>query len=151
MKTIVFIHEKLNVYQESLQFVAWTDHLLGTLSDRHRLLHDRLREAAHAIPLGIAEGLFDEREGGREARFDAVRSLALDCAVSLDMLVAMGKRNQVDIRRGKDLLLRIVSILSDGAFLGEYAENHPLADEAYVTDDQLDILAAGRASGAWAE
>jgi four helix bundle protein len=55
MREIWFDHEKLEVYQESLAFVAWLSELL---EEKTRLgdVKDQLDRASNSIVLNIAEG-----------------------------------------------------------------------------------------------
>ena len=50
-----FDHEKLNVYQESIRFVAWTDDLLESIP-KSIAAHNQLDRACTSVPLNIAEG-----------------------------------------------------------------------------------------------
>lgn len=50
-----FDHEKLEVYQLSLRFVAWASELLERLP-KPLSAHNQLDRASTSIPLNIAEG-----------------------------------------------------------------------------------------------
>jgi four helix bundle protein len=77
----------LDVYQQSLQFIAWTvpllDKLPGTASVRNQL--DR---ASTSIPLNIAEGNGRFTSADRCHFFDNARGSALECAACLDVMIA---------------------------------------------------------------
>jgi len=49
-----FDHEKLNVYQESIRFVAWADDLLESIP-KSIAAHNQLDRAATSVLLNIAE------------------------------------------------------------------------------------------------
>ena len=68
---IWFDHEKLEVYRESIAFVAW---LSALMEERVRVgdVKDQLDRASTSIPLNIAEG--DLRKGVR-AFVEAVRGV----------------------------------------------------------------------------
>ena len=55
MNKILFDHEKLNVYQNALDFVEWIDKKI--LAGRKKLsVYDQIDRASTSIPLNIAEG-----------------------------------------------------------------------------------------------
>ena len=103
-----FDHEKLSVYQEAIKFVAWSDELLETLP-KNMAVHSQLDRAATSIPLNIAEGNGKYTAPDRCRFFDIARGSALECAACLDVLVA--KKRSVPVAVGKEMLLRIVSML----------------------------------------
>jgi four helix bundle protein len=104
----VFDHEKLLVYQESIRFAAWAEELLETLP-KSLAVHDQLDRASTSIPLNIAEGNGKYTAPDRSRFFDIARGSALECAACLDVLVA--KKNLSQVEQGKEILLRIVSML----------------------------------------
>lgn len=105
-----FSHETLNVYQKSICFVAWIAELLKTIP-KNLSVHDQLDRASTSIPLNIAEGNGKHTSADRCRYFDSARGSALECAACLDVLVAKKKVEDADVRKGKDLLYQIVSML----------------------------------------
>jgi len=103
-----FDHEKLSVYQESIKFVVWSDEILETLP-KTLAVHGQLDRAATSISLNIAEGNGKYTAADRCRFFDIARGSALECAASLDVLVA--KKRLVEAGPGKAILVRIVSML----------------------------------------
>ena len=103
-----FDHEKLTVYQEAIKFVVWAVELLETLP-KSMAVHDQLDRASTSIPLNIAEGNGKYTAPDRCRYFDIARGSALECAACLDVLVA--KKRLVKAEPGKELLVRIVSLL----------------------------------------
>src|SRR5882724_6269741 len=102
-----FDHEKLEVYQESLRFVAWLSVLLEQ-SVRVGDVKDQLDRASTSIPLNIAEGNGKYTLKDRCRFFDIAHGSALECAAGLDVLVAKAKVTTEQIRPGKERLQRIV-------------------------------------------
>jgi len=51
----VFDHEKLHVYQASIDFLVWLETILERIPKRPAV-YDQLDRASTAIPLNIAEG-----------------------------------------------------------------------------------------------
>jgi len=103
-----FDHEKLNVYQEAIKFVVWADELLEALP-KNLAVHSQLDRASTSIPLNIAEGNGKYTSTDRCRFFDIARGSALECAACLDVLVA--KKRLVEAGSGKEILIRIVSML----------------------------------------
>jgi four helix bundle protein len=105
-----FDHEKLEVYRESIAFIAWLTSLLeGTL--RIGEVKDQLDRASTSISLNIAEGNGKYAPKDRCRFFDIAHGSALECAAGLDVLVAKMKLTDPQIRPGKESLRRIVRML----------------------------------------
>jgi len=111
-----FDHEKLDVYQLTLQFVAWVTPLLEAVgksgSGRIAEVSRQLDRASLSILLNIAEGNGRRASQQRARFFDDARGSGTECAACLDALVAKGIREDGDIEEGKALLVRIVAMLS---------------------------------------
>ena len=107
MKTS-FDHEKLDVYQDSIRFVAYVDELLEEVP-KSLAVHNQLYRASTSIPLNIAEGNGKYTPADRCRFFDIARGSALECAACLDVLVVKKRIAQAD--SGKAYLVRIVSML----------------------------------------
>ena len=105
-----FDHEKLKVYQETIRFVAWADHLLESIP-KSIATHNQLDRASTSVPLNIAEGNGKYTSADRCKFFDIGRGSALECAACLDVLVAKKKIERDKADEGKALLVEIVSML----------------------------------------
>lgn len=105
-----FDHEKLNVYQRSLQFVVWVAEVLERIPAR-LAAHGQLDRAATSIPLNIAEGNGRYSASDRCHFFDIARGSALECAAALDVLVAKKVLTEKEIEPGKAHLIEIVNML----------------------------------------
>ena len=103
-----FDHEKLSVYKDAIKFVVWSDELLETLP-KNLAVYNQLDRAATSISLNIAEGNGKYTAADRCRFFDIARGSALECAACLDVLVA--KKRLVEAGPGKEILVRIVSML----------------------------------------
>ena len=108
--TILFDHEKLEVYQESLVFCGWVGKLLATISSK-AAAKDQLDRASTSIPLNIAEG--NGKFSGRDrARFFKIaRGSALECAACLDVLVVRRLASETEVESGKERLVHVVRML----------------------------------------
>lgn len=105
-----FDHEKLIVYQKSIEFVTFIDEVL-TGVPKSIAVHNQLDRASTSIPLNIAEGNGKSTSADRCRYFDTARGSALECAACLDVLVA---KKRIDVRvanAGKEPLIEIVSML----------------------------------------
>jgi len=108
-----FDHEKLDVYQVSIQFVAWAGELIdGALPRRRQSAIKHLDEASTSIPLNIAEGNGKRSLKDRCRFFDIAKGSALECSACFDVLVARKAISVKQVAAGKELLVRIVEMLS---------------------------------------
>ena len=111
-----FDHEKLEVYRFELEFVGWVTPLLDeaatSAKGRTREVCDQLDRASLSSLLNTAEGNGKRQRQVRAKFFDDARGSATECAACLDALVAKRVVSKERIVAGKDLLLKIVSMLS---------------------------------------
>jgi four helix bundle protein len=105
-----FDHEKLEVYRESISFIAWLSALLDE-AVRVGDVKDQLDRASNSISLNIAEGNGKYNPKDRCRFFDIAHGSALECAAGLDILVAKRKLTPDNIRPGKESLQKIVRML----------------------------------------
>ena len=110
MQPPFFDHEKLNLYQASIRFVAWADSLLQSIPVK-LAVRDQLDRASASIPLNIAEGNGRFTPPDRCRFFDTARGSALECAACLDVLVAKNLATGEIIEKGKETLHEIVCML----------------------------------------
>ena len=105
-----FDHEKLEVYQASLAFIAWLEPVLQRLP-KSLPVRDQLDRASTSIPLNIAEGNGKFTSADRCRFFDIARGSALESAAALDVLLAKSRCSGEEVSPGKDRLWSIVSML----------------------------------------
>ena len=105
-----FDHEKLDVYQEAIQFIAWLSARVEAVAGAGDV-KGQLDRASSSIPLNIAEGNGKFSPKDRCRFFDIAHGSSLECAAGLDVLVARGKLRREDIRPGKESLQRVVRML----------------------------------------
>ena len=108
----VFDHEKLDVYQVAIDFVALADDVVERLPRGRRYLADQLQRAAVSVPLNVAEGAgeFSPRDKKRFYRM-GLRS-ATECAPILDVCKRLKLAEESLVSSGRELLLRLVSMLT---------------------------------------
>ncbi len=104
-----FDHEKLEVYQSSLRFVAYATNILRKVP-KSLAIFDQLDRASTSIPLNLAEGTAKFTPPDRCRFFDTARGSAVECAACLDVLEVKDLATLEEIAVGKELLLGIVSM-----------------------------------------
>jgi len=104
-------HEKLHVYQASIEFLVLTEQTIEHLQRGNSPLIDQLRRAAMSVPLNIAEGYGKRRPADRGRFYDIARGSAHECGAVLDVLQARSLIGDASYRENKALLHRIVSML----------------------------------------
>lgn len=107
---LFFDHERLDVYQLALAFVAWADQLAhdGNVSLRRI---NRLDELSTSVVLNIAEGNGRFKEFDHRQFIEIARQSALKSVVVVDLMMA---KKEVESERGrsaKDMLSRMVKML----------------------------------------
>lgn len=111
-----FDHEKLDVYQLALGFVAWSARLVEELeqSSAKKIgeVSNHLDRASLSILFNTAEGNGKRQRLSRGKFFDDARGSTTECAACLDALVAKGACTEGRIAEGKSLLVRIVAMLT---------------------------------------
>ena len=105
-----FSHEKLIVYQRSIEFVAWLEPLLEKLPAKIAA-KDQLDRASTSVPLNIAEGNGKFSMRDRARYFQMAQGSGLECAAALDVLVAKRRVEKSEITPGKGLLEEVVNML----------------------------------------
>ena len=105
-----FSHEKLNVYQRSLDFIEFTEKIFSANHDKISA-YDQLDRASTSIPLNIAEGTGKFTGRDKCKYYDIARGSALESAACLDTLIRRKRISNELVAEGKNLLGEIVSML----------------------------------------
>jgi four helix bundle protein len=105
-----FSHEKLNVYQRSLEFIEFVNKNINFGKSRVNVI-DQLDRASTSITLNIAEGTgkFTGRDKCRY--YDIARGSAVESAACLDILARKKMITENSKEEGKAILQEIVSML----------------------------------------
>ena len=104
-----FDHERLNVYQKALEFVAFAGPIIDELPNK-LAAKDQLDRASTSIVLNLAEGNGKRSHPERCRYFDTARGSGVECAACLDVLVARKKLAPQAALPGKAILFEIVSM-----------------------------------------
>jgi four helix bundle protein len=107
---IYFDHEKLDVYQEAINFCGWIGEFLASIPAK-AAAKDQLDRASTSIPLNIAEGNGKFSARDRARFFEMARRSALECAACLDVLVVRELAKEEPLVAQKERLVRIVEML----------------------------------------
>jgi four helix bundle protein len=105
-----FHHEKLTVYQRALEFAAWSQQLIESVTKKTST-RDHLERSGDSIALNIAEGNGKFSQKDRARFFQIAHGSALESAACLDLLVARHCCDTDAITRGKAILEEIVKML----------------------------------------
>jgi four helix bundle protein len=108
----MFGHEKFGAYQHSIQFASLATEIIERLPEGHAKLIDQLRRAAISISLNIAEGSGKNTESQKCHCYAIARGEAMECAAIMDILLCMRMLDPNSATKAKELLEKIVAILS---------------------------------------
>jgi four helix bundle protein len=139
----MFDHEKLDVYGLTLCFITWSTNLLVETKSVENVstsaVRDHLDRASLSILLNTAEGNGKRQRQIRAKFFDDARGSATECAACLDALVAKGACKRERIHEGKEMLVRVVSMLC--RLVERFSE-----DRGMVMEDESEYHVAGEES-----
>ena len=105
-------HEKLDVYKVSIEFMALAINIVDTVPRGYSSLADQLKRAAWSIPLNIAEGCGKNSINDKKRFYAIARGSAMECGAIIDVCQVLKIENEKSFVEGKDLLIRIVSMLT---------------------------------------
>lgn len=110
LEPLVFDHEKLDVYRAARELVA----LVGVFLKRNmsRELRDQLDRASLSILFNIAEGAGKTGRPEKQRFYEIARGSATETAAQLDVLHLRGVITDEQYLRARQLLLRIMQMLS---------------------------------------
>src|SRR5579862_3364413 len=112
----MFDHERLDVYQLELRFIAWLALLLDETRDCNavstREIRDQVDLASISIVLNTAEGNGKRQRPVRAKYFDDARGSVTEAAACLDVMVAKGICPSDRVIEGKEMLARIGQMLT---------------------------------------
>jgi len=113
-----FDHERWDVYQAALQLIVVVKNVVEGLPRGNAYLADQLQRAGTSVPLNIAEGA-GEHSASEKARFYRMaKRSATECASILDVCKQLQLLNDNLYEKGRELLLRIVAMLTKMARAG---------------------------------
>ena len=108
----VLDHEKLDAYHIAVEFVVLSDAVIENLPRGRGYLSDQLQRAALSIPLNIAEGAGEYAVDEKVRFYRMAKRSATECASILDVCRKLQLLDEQKYAKGRDILVRIVSILT---------------------------------------
>ena len=107
----VFDHQRLDVYQRSIGFVALAEEVVSHLPRGRSYVSDQLRRASASIALNIAEGAGEFSPTDKARLYRIARRSATECAAILDICDRLELASRDHIASGHGLLREIISML----------------------------------------
>jgi len=137
-----FGHEKLDVYRVSLEYVKWVLEIADRLTGKFRHSRDHLLRASQSITYNISEGNGKTSKNDRSRFFEISRGSALECASIQDVLKMGGMISEKENEYGKNLLVRIVSMLTKmmgtANYVGEESVEYDISQDRIDYDHDYD-------------
>ncbi len=104
-------HEKLDVCQLSLDFVVLANDVVEGLPRGRGHLADQLARASTSVVLNLAEGAGKHSKPDKRRFYLMARGSATESAVLLDVCLRLNLLEQEQHQAGKEMVVRIVSML----------------------------------------
>lgn len=111
-KSVVMDHEKLDVYHIAIEFVILSYVMIEHLPRGRAYLSDQLQRAALSVPLNIAEGAGEYAIDEKVRFYRMAKRSATECAGILDVCRKLQLVDEQRYTKGRELLIRIMSILN---------------------------------------
>jgi four helix bundle protein len=108
---MVLDHERLEVYQVALEFLALANDIVESLPRGRSHLADQLTRAATSIVLNLAEGAGKHSKPDKRRYYLTARGSATESAALLDVCLRLALLDQHRHRTGKQMLVRVVAML----------------------------------------
>ena len=136
MKTNCFAHEKLNVYQKSLDFVQLVSEVIK--DKKHTIpVIDQLDRASTSIPLNIAEGNGRYTSKDKCRFFDNAKGSVLESSACLDIMLKKELVTSDEVLKGKGLLKEIFSMLV--GLIKSNSDRVYETEEEYIVNENLSL------------
>ena len=108
---MVLDHERLDVYHLALDFVVFANQVIVGLPRGRSHLADQLTRASLSIVLNIAEGAGKHSKGDKRRYYLIARGSATESAALLDVSLRLKFLAEVEHKAGKEMIVRLVSML----------------------------------------
>ena len=104
-------HERLDVYQVALDFLVFANGIIEALPRGRSHLADQFTRASTSILLNLAEGAGKLSKPDKRRYYLTARGSATESAALLDACLRLKLITESAQTEGKDMLVRIVSML----------------------------------------
>ena len=107
----VFDHQRLDVYQRSIDFVALAEEVINHLPRGRSYIADQLRRPAASIALNIAEGAGEFSPTDKARLYRIARRSATECAAILDICERLELASRDHFAPAHGMLQEIIAML----------------------------------------
>ena len=104
-------HERLDVYQLALDFLVFANGVIEALPRGRSHLADQFTRASISIVLNLAEGAGKLSKPDKRRSYLTARGSATESAALLDVCLRLELLEEPAHRTGKEMVVRIVSML----------------------------------------
>jgi four helix bundle protein len=104
-------HERLDVYRLALDFLVFAHQVIEALPRGRSYLCDQLTRASTSIVLNLAEGAGKHSKADKRRYYLSARGSATESAALLDVLSRLQLLDESRHQAGKQMLVRVVSML----------------------------------------
>ena len=108
---MILEHERLDVYRLALDFLVFANQVIETLPRGRSHLCDQLTRASISIVLNLAEGAGKHSKADKRRYYLSARGSATESAALLDVFSRLQLLDESGHRTGKEMLVRVVSML----------------------------------------
>ena len=108
---MILDHERLDVYRLALDFLVLANQVMETLPRGRGHLCDQLTRASISIVLNLAEGAGKHSKADKRRYYISARGSATESAALLDVLLRLALLDEAGHKTGKEMLVRLVSML----------------------------------------
>jgi len=111
MGATVLDHERLDVYHLALDFLVFANGVIEALPRGRSHLADQFTRASTSVVLNLAEGAGKLSKPDKRRYYLTARGSATESAALLDVCLRLKLLDEAVHRAGKDMIVRIVSML----------------------------------------
>jgi four helix bundle protein len=108
---MVLDHERLDVYHLALDFLVLANGIIEALPRGRSHLADQFTRASISIVLNLAEGAGKHSKPDKRRYYLTARGSATECAALVDICSRLKLLDEPGHTRGKEMVVRIVSML----------------------------------------
>ena len=108
---MVLDHERLDVYHLALDFLVFANGVIEALPRGRSHLADQFTRASTSIVLNLAEGAGKLSKPDKRRYYLTARGSATESAALLDICVRLKLVDEATQKAGKDMIVRVVSML----------------------------------------
>ena len=108
---MILEHERMDVYRLALDFLVFAHQVIERLPRGRSHLCDQLTRASTSVVLNLAEGAGKHSKADKRRYYLSARGSATESAALLDVLSRLELLDEQGHDAGKEMLVRVVSML----------------------------------------